>query len=76
MPGQKDHCPQRRTALVGTELWRYGIQLAALSETRFADIGEIKEAGAGYIFYWSGRKSERGAKQELALPLKRTLLVS
>ena len=42
--------PQRRTALVGRELGRYGIQIAALSETRFADVGEIKEVGAGYTF--------------------------
>ena len=49
--------PQRRTALVGRELGRYGIQIAALSETRFADAGEIKEVGAGYTF-WSRHKSE------------------
>ena len=28
--------PQRRTALVGRELGRYGIEIAALSETRLA----------------------------------------
>ena len=37
--------PQRRTVLVASELGRYGIQIAALSETRFADVGEIKEVG-------------------------------
>ena len=47
--------PQRRTALVGRELGRYGIEIAALSETRFAEIGEIKEVGTGYTFFWSGR---------------------
>ena len=45
--------PQRRTGLVGRELGRYGIAIAALSETRFAEIGEIKEVGAGYTFFWS-----------------------
>ena len=50
--------PQRRTALVGRELGRYGIEIAALSETLFAEIGEIKEVGAGYTFFWSGRKTE------------------
>ena len=50
--------PQRRTALVGRELGRYGIEIGALSETRFAEIGEIKEVGAGYTFFWSGRKTE------------------
>ena len=47
--------PQRRTAHVGRELGRYGIEIAALSETRFAEIGEIKEVGSGYTFF---RKSE------------------
>ena len=28
-----------------------------MSETGFADVGEIKEVNAGYIFFWSGRKS-------------------
>ena len=35
--------PQRRTALVGIDFRRYEIQIAALSETRFADVGQIKE---------------------------------
>ena len=50
--------PQRRTDLVGKELGRHGIEKAALSETRFAEIGEIKEVCAGYTFFWRGRKSE------------------
>ena len=38
--------PQRGTAFVGRELGRYGVQIAAMSETRFADDGEIKDVGA------------------------------
>ena len=38
---------QHRTALVGRELGRFEIEKGALSETRFAEIGEIKEVGAG-----------------------------
>ena len=56
--------PQRRTALVERELCRYGIEIAALSETRFAEIGEIKEVGAGYIFFGVDVKLRRGVKQE------------
>ena len=56
--------PQRRTALVGRELGRYGIEIAALSETRFAEIGEIKEVGAGYTFFGVDVKVRRGMKQE------------
>ena len=48
---------QRRTALFGRELGRYGIGIAALSETRFAEVGEMKEVGAGYTFFCGGRNS-------------------
>ena len=50
--------PERRTALVGRELDRYKIEIAALSETRLAEEGLLKEVGAGYTFFWSGRKKE------------------
>ena len=46
--------PERRTALVARELMRYDIDIAALSETRFADQGKLREAGPGYTFFWSG----------------------
>ena len=48
--------PQHRTALAERELGRYGIEIAALNETPFAEKGEIKEVGADYTFLWSGRK--------------------
>ena len=63
--------PQRRTSLVGRELGRYGIQIAALS-----DVGEIKEVDAGYTFFWSGRKSEERREPELIFPSNQNLLVS
>ena len=50
--------PERRTALVGSELDRYKVEIAALSETRLAEEGLLKEVGAGYTFFWSGRKKE------------------
>lgn len=40
--GKKDR-PERRTALIDSELNRCGIDLAALSETRYADNGSLKE---------------------------------
>ena len=64
---------------MGRELGRYGIQIAAdseTSETRFAEFGKIKEVGAGYAFFWSGEKVKRSVKQELAFPLNQNLLVS
>ena len=44
------------TAIVGNELSRYNIDIGALSETRFADTGDLTEHGAGHTFFWSGKK--------------------
>ncbi|VDM05831.1 unnamed protein product [Schistocephalus solidus] len=46
--------PERRTALVARELQRYKVGIAALSEIRFSEQGQLEEVGAGYTF-WSGR---------------------
>ena len=35
--------PQRRTALIASELARYKIDIAALSETRLSEKGELHE---------------------------------
>nr|VZI34507.1 unnamed protein product [Spirometra erinaceieuropaei] len=52
--------PERRTALVARELARYKMDIAALSETRFSEQGQLEEDGAGYTFFWSGRpRAER-----------------
>ena len=50
--------PERRTALIARELKRYNLPIVALSETRFADEGDLTEREAGYTFFWSGRKAE------------------
>ena len=50
--------PERGTALVGKELSRYNIDIAALSETRLADEGQLTEAGCGYTFFWIGRPAD------------------
>ena len=50
-----DTRPERMTAIVGHELAKYDIAIAALSETRRADTGSLKEVGAGYTFYWCGK---------------------
>ena len=68
--------PQRRTALVGRELGRYGTEIAALGETRFEEIGEIKEVGDGYTFFWSGRKTGERREAGVGFAIKQTLLES
>ena len=58
MDNKKSDRPERRAAIVGQVLQRYNIDIAALSETRLADTGEITEVGAGYTFFWSGKTSD------------------
>ena len=67
--------PQRRTALVGRELGSNGIKIAVLSETRCAEVGEIKEfCELGYTFFWSGRKSEERREAGVAYAIKSELV--
>ena len=49
--------PERRTALVAKELQRYRIDIAALSETRLADEGSLREEGAAWIHLLLERKA-------------------
>ena len=60
--------PQRRAALVGRELDRYKVEIAALSETR------LKEVGAGYTFFWSGHKKEERRDAGVGFAIKSHLV--
>ncbi|BHF85205.1 hypothetical protein SprV_1002836800 [Sparganum proliferum] len=52
--------PELRTTLVARELARHKVDIAALSETRFSEQGQLEEVGAGYTFFRSGRpRTER-----------------
>ena len=67
------HCPsvyQVLTALVGRELDRYKVETAALSETRLAEEGLLKEVGASYTFFWSGRKKEERREAGVGFAIK------
>ena len=44
---------RRRIALIASELARYNIDIAALSETRLPDEGSLVEMGTGCTFFWS-----------------------
>jgi exonuclease III len=49
---------ERRTAIIGRELARHNIDIAALSETRLAGESCREEVGAGYTFFWIGKPEE------------------
>ncbi|VDM06483.1 unnamed protein product [Schistocephalus solidus] len=52
--------PDRRTTLVARKLARYKVNIAAPSETRFSEQGQLEEVGAGYAFFWGSQpKAER-----------------
>ena len=44
--------PERRTAFVARELRRFNVDIAALSETRLAEEGQLREERP---FFWKGR---------------------
>ncbi|XP_066263302.1 uncharacterized protein [Branchiostoma lanceolatum] len=50
--------PERRTALIARLLGQYQIDLAALSETRFAGETQLEEIGGGYSFYCIGKPQD------------------
>ena len=66
--------PQRRTALVGRELDRYKVEIAAVSETRLAEEGLLKEVGAGYSLFWSGHKKEERREAGVGFTIKSHLV--
>ncbi|VDM06198.1 unnamed protein product [Schistocephalus solidus] len=51
----RSNWPERRTALVARQQPRYKVDIAALSETRFSEQGQLEYVGAGYAFLCSGR---------------------
>ena len=65
--------PERRSALVAHELSRLNIDIAALSEVRFADAGSLKEHGAGYTLYWSGKPSTERRSSGVGLMVRNSV---
>ncbi|KAJ8022068.1 Craniofacial development protein 2 [Holothuria leucospilota] len=66
--------PERRTALVARELARYRVDIAALSETRLPDKGQMTEHGGGYTFFWSGRDSSERKETGVGFAVKNNLV--
>ncbi|XP_068757900.1 uncharacterized protein [Montipora capricornis] len=65
---------ERRTALVAKELQRYPIDIAALSETRLADEGSMKEEGGGYTFLWEGKPQAEDRIHGVGFAIRTALL--
>ncbi|BHF85190.1 hypothetical protein SprV_1002835300 [Sparganum proliferum] len=66
--------PERRTALEARELARYKVDIAALSETRFSEQGQLEEVGAGYTFFWSGRPMTESRDAGVAFAIRNDIV--
>ena len=67
--------PQRRTALIASELARYNIDTVDLSETRLTGEGELSERGQGYtFFFWIGRGPEERREAGVGFAVKNALV--
>ncbi|XP_038072312.1 uncharacterized protein LOC119740951 [Patiria miniata] len=66
--------PERRTALVARELQRYRVDIAALSETHFADKGSLKEEGGGFTFFWKGKRQAEDRIYGVGFAIRSTLV--
>ena len=66
--------PPRRTALVASELKRYDVDIAALSETRFAGEDSLTEVGEGYTFFWRGLQENEPRRHGVGFAIKSSLL--
>ena len=66
--------PERRTALVGKELSRYGTDIAALSKTRLADEGQVAESGCGYTFFWIGKPADQPRTAGVGFAIRSSVL--
>ena len=69
-------CPPRRTALVASEIGRYDIDIAALSETRLPNEDSLTEVGGGYTFFWRGLPEEADRIHGVGFAIKTSLLNS
>ena len=66
--------PERKTALIAKELAHYRIDTAALSETRLADEGILKEDGCGYTFFWRGKSEAEERLHGVGFAIRTSLM--
>ena len=65
---------ERRSAIIGRELARYNIDIAALSETRISGSSEFVEKGAGYTFFTIGQPEGKPRHAGVGFAVRTSLL--
>ncbi len=63
------------TAIIARELRRYRIDLAALSETRLADEGQLKEEKGVYTFFWKGKAADEPRIHGVGIAIRNQLII-
>lgn len=74
MDTKTDNRPERRTAIISRELRKFNIDIAALSETRHAGEGQLKEHGGGYTFFWKGKGEDQPRIHGVGFAIKNELI--
>lgn len=66
--------PDRRTALIAQQLLRFSVDIAALSETRLAGEGSLREIGSQYTFFWKGKDQNERRIHGVGFAIKSSLV--
>ena len=72
--GGENARPHQRTALIAIELERFGVDIAALSETRILGEGSFTEVGGGYTFFWRGYPEGEPRQHGVGLAIRTELM--
>lgn len=66
--------PERSTVIVCRELVRFDIDVAALSETRHDEEGNIRETGSTNMIFWKGKETRKQYIHGASFAIKKKLV--
>ena len=62
----------RKTAVINSELFRLNVDIAALQETRLAELGTLRERD--YTFVWKGKGADEVREHGVGFAIKNSLM--
>ena len=74
MDNTNSNRPERRTAFVARELQKFNFDIVALSGTRRAGEGQLREEQGQYTFFWKGLDSEQPRIHRVGFAIRNSLL--
>ena len=74
MDNPNSNRPERRTAFVARELLRFNFDIVALSETRRAGVGQLREEQGHYTFFWKGLDPKQPRIHGVGFAIRNSLL--